>query len=237
MSIFDGLDLAGRIERLPEYLALAALDANIIRSLVNDAALARTRRWIAAGSPEPDLARLEFAGDDSVRALVVDVLRRLPAPVAWHAVEHVTWIEVGRGAQGWQGMMPTSRTPVGDQPHVIALSGAVTDEDLAPIVAHEIGHSWGAPLRSFAARVRMPEHELAARSIAAVKLTGGDTEQLVRAAVAEEAQADDLARMWGFRRHTDHTWLRRHFAARFGAATDLADQIARDIENDSRGAA
>lgn len=233
----DGLDLAdcaGVLDCTPrELVALAERIPGFreVLALGTAGGLVRTKRWIAAGCPSADLSRLEFAGDDEVRALVVEVLTRVPSPVAWHGVEFIAWAEVGRSAHGWQGLAPMTRCPPGDQPHMIALSGLNSNDVLRGVIAHELAHSWTSATHSIAPRiVRMSQREQTARRIAAARVIGQTSEQLIREQVAGERIADRLARLWSFERHTHDGALTRLIAAEHAAAADLADSIERDLD-------
>ncbi|MDQ3299967.1 MAG: hypothetical protein M3619_25590 [Myxococcota bacterium] len=207
-------------------------------SLETPGSRARLQRWLAAGEPAADLSRLEFAGDDGVRELVLEVLANCPAPVAWHGVEHVLWISVGRFDAGWMGLSPTPRAPVGDQSHTITLCGQADDDFLRGVIAHELGHSWSAPIQpGRAVSARLSHRETIARTIAAAKFCGVDAAQLARERSAHERLADDLARHWGYPRGTtDVHRLTRAFTEEQLAVAELAEQIAEQVEREIPGA-
>ena len=235
------LDLAARAELLGismrDLIALATRDRRISLSLVAPATFDHTKRWLVGGSPSSgaDLDLLEFAGSDEVRAIVVDVVPRLPAPVAHHVVHNVAIVEVGRSAHGWHGlgMQPRAQT--------IALCGAsVDDGGLAGVLGHEIGHAWVAPVCSIVPR-RVPRAEAVARSLVAERVVadvrGGDAiERLVRARVAAEIQADQLATIWGWPRTTDVPALMWRFRAEVAATAARADEIEAAIDDEIRNA-
>jgi hypothetical protein len=222
--------IAARINRTClEYLELAVRYPAIFAGPQSDGSFARIRRWLDANEPSADLSRLMFYGDDSVRALVSAVLRRLPAPVAWYASEYVTWLEVGRNARAWQGSAPALRAPIGDVAHVVVINGCATDEYLEGVIAHELGHGWHRIIREHA--VPPPswsDHEQTARHLS-ISL---DAEACARALVSEERRADLTATAWGFLRHTDEVRLLRGFRSALDAAAALAADISRQAEAD-----
>jgi hypothetical protein len=227
MGALDGHDLPGCAALLGvscrDYVAIGQSDRRIVAtpSLETSGAVTRLRRWLTAGSPLADLSRLEFCGDDEVCALVVEVLSRVPAPVAWHGVEYVVWFEVGRSTAGWQGFAPTTRAPDGDQPHTIALCGRHDNESLLGIIAHELGHSWSRTVRANApSMVRMSDREWTARTLLAAKI----------------ASVTPLARLWGYAFHTDEAMLRRNIAADQAASIELAEQLELEPMNTDSGA-
>lgn len=197
MSELAGLDLAGRAALLDvtsrEYVQLAESDVRVVADAAfhDHAYRARLKRWHCEGCPAADLEQLEFCGADAVRDVVVGVLRRLPTHVAWFATTHVVFVEVGRHALGWQGAMPRARE------QMIALNGCLEDKIIENVVAHELGHSVTRP-RSFPrTTVRLSLAEYTARLVA----IGVTHEELSRAEVDREKLADDLAELWGFKRH------------------------------------
>lgn len=190
---------------------------------------ARLNRWIDAGQPVADLSRLEFGGDDTVRVLLVDVLARLPTPVAWHASEFVVWREVGRSAAGWQGSARSHRDPQGDVAHEIVLCGAVTDDDLPGIIGHEIAHS----LHRSIAPVRWPQPpmtrvERTARMILLGRNIGIDEEHLARMHADLEVLCDRTAVAWGLLREVRPLEQLRRSRAKVHEAAELVPSIERD---------
>jgi hypothetical protein len=240
-AMLTGCDLGAGAELLGvscrEYVAIGRRDRRIFPSLASAGAVTRLRRWIAAGQPDADVSRLEFAGDDSVRALVADVLRQVPAPVGWHGVEYVTpWIEVGRSAVGWAGSAPTIRTPDGDQAHMIALAGSIADDgEIRAVIAHELGHSWARTVRPYVSTaVRMSYRERNARSIVAAKIAGVSPTQIVREQVDEERLADALSQLWGFPHYSDYGRRERGFSEEMQEAAELATKIEVELEEGAK---
>jgi hypothetical protein len=209
-----------------DYAWLAHTDHRIVTSVaLANGGSSRLRRWLHLGSPAADLGRFDFRGNEAVRNLVEDVLRQLPPPVAWHATEFVSFVEVGRTTAGGFVVLPR-RSPVDDQRHVIVLFGGQPDSELRMVIAHEIGHSWSSDLlRLPVEALRWSGRELMTHQLAAAKRAGLTHEQLVRELVGEERLADDLAKLWGFECATNEEWLERHFRDRVAAAAELADRI------------
>jgi hypothetical protein len=218
----DRLDLPGLDQLDPRIVAPAALAGG---------GRARLQRWVDHASPAPKLGRFDFRGNGSVRDLIDEVLRQVPAPVAWHATEFISFVEVGRTTAGGFVVLPR-RSPVDDQRHVIVLSGAQPDSELRMVIAHEIGHSWSSDLLHLPVQaLRWSGRELMAHQLVAAKRAGLAHEQLVRELVAEERLADDLARLWGFECTTNEEWLERHFRDRIAAGLDLAADLERHRED------
>lgn len=203
--------------KLADYVALGKVDARLVAeiSIQEPGARERLWRWIRAGLPAPDYSRLEFEGSDGVRAVVLETLARTPSAVAWHVCEYVVICEVGRDTTAWSGVTPIVRAPDGDQAHIIVINGNTPDDELHGIIAHEIGHSW--------TRVILPRMRTAAlppaQAFYSDKLAAGITRaDLIRARLAEEKLADDLAALWGSPINRTHVTdpavaLRRQLAA------------------------
>lgn len=207
-------------------------------SLNAPGSVARLKRWLAAGEPTPDFDRLVFAGSDQVRDVVVEVLKSVPPPVAWHGTEFVGWFEVGREAAGWQGYVPAIRAPEGDEAHMIALCGSHVNAAVRDLAAHELGHSWSRRVGVYAkddrGRGTMSEREWNARVIVAARVSGSTPEALVRNSFNSERLADGLAVLWGYRPSytVDDMTLMRHFRADQEASTELANEIERELEKE-----
>jgi hypothetical protein len=235
MNVFDGLLLEGRAALLGltprQYVALGQSDARIFAGLPTAGALARLKRWLAAGSPDPDFSRLLYRGSDWARDIVLGVIRRAPTPVAWHAIEFVAWREVGSTAAGWMGSAMIARVPEGDRAHEIEICGHTDAESLASVCAHELGHSWSKFVSPPIAEVSMSDREWAARAVIASQepeQTIEETiEQVVKIRVVDERIADELATAWGYLRYTDEARLRRIFT---GEHVDAAAELAKQID-------
>ena len=218
-------------------IELAEADPRIFAHpmLERPGSVVRVKRWLAAGRPAPDVTRLQFLGHYTVRELLCDMIRRLPHPIAWHAVEAIQWMEIGRA---YAGEMRTARAPRpvdGDQSHQILLDGSRDDRELLAVAAHECGHAWGWPICPVALdAVAAPDPELQARAIVAERIVaqvkgGNAIDRLVREAVAEEVYADAVATACGVRRTTDVAALTRKFRSEHVAAAARADEIEREI--------
>lgn len=234
-----GLSLPERAERLGvtcrELVRLAEGDSRLFTwpALDSEGSVARLRRWVEAGQPSADLNRLEFTGADEVRSLVAATLAKLPRPVAWHAAEFVVWLEIGRRhVAGWMSVAPPMRTPKGDMPHVIVLNGAVDDEKLPGVIAHETGHSWHRDICEGAPQsVSMSRHERTARLLVVARDFGDDAGKLARERVGHEMLADRTAEVWGFRNHgPSELDLLRSFHGESADAADLAAKIEADLD-------
>jgi hypothetical protein len=239
-----GMDLDGRAALLAltasEFVALGTSDPRIVAfpALASSGAVGRLRRWLTAGQPIADLSRLAFVGDDAVRALVVDVIADVPAPVAWHAVEHVAWFEVGRATAAWLAIAPSMRAPIGDVAHVVAINGRTSDHDLRGVIAHELGHSWHRHIFANVPQLAaLPEQEVIVSRVLLSMYTGrtaeqrdADADRWVRDRVANEVIADQSAAAWG----VPHNGLselehRRYFKAQYDAAESVARERDREI--------
>jgi hypothetical protein len=236
VSGLDGLDLPGRAAKhditCAEYVRIASAYPGIFAPPTTDASVARVSRWIGAGKPAPDLSRLMFTGADSVRVIVVELLASIPAPAGWHGVEFVHWFEVGRDARGWQKRANPTRTPPADAAHVIALCGALPDDELRGIVGHELGHSFHAVVFPAMSHVPMTQHEQSARQLVGGKMRGADLDQVARELAREEALADAQSSAWGIARPSDHRHLVQHFRAQLAVAAELAADIEHRIDED-----
>ena len=219
-------------------IELAEADPRIFAHpmLERPSSVVRVKRWLAAGRPAPDVARLQFLGHPTVRELICDMIRRLPHPIAWHATEAVQWTEISRAHAGEMRIARALRPVDGDQPHLIRLAGNYEDRELVSIAAHELGHSWGWPVCPVALdAVAAPDPELQARAIIAERIVaqvkgGNAIDRLVREAVAEEVYADSVATACGVRRVTDVAALTRKFRGEHVAAVARADEIEREID-------
>lgn len=226
-----------------DMIALGQSDRRIFMPpfLQEEGSRVRLKRWLAAGSPEPDLTRLQYRGSDWARTVVLGVPRRMPKPVAWHICEHVIVREVGSRSAGWICGAMTPRHPDGDHAHEIVLCGQTDEESLASVFAHECGHSWSKTVSPFpaASTVNMSDRELTARTVLVFREAGVTVEQLVNERVADERLADQLATLFGYPRFTDVDGLRRMFMAAHADAAELADQIGEDLDakQDIKGAA
>lgn len=172
-----------------------AEDVRICSHLMTDSpgAIRRLGRWLNAGKPAPDFAALAFMGSDEVRALVLDTLRRVPHPVAWDALRGCYFVEVGRAANGYHGT-PRLPAPADDVVRVIALRGDLPDDELAAVLAHELGHHH----RSEPIAPQAPRHDTPPGTVEAFAVAEGIAPKLVSLRDREEQGADDLARLWGF---------------------------------------
>lgn len=215
--------------------ALMALDPRIATdaTTATSAAVERLVRWLRAGQPVADLERLVFEGDDTVRELVEDLIDRVPAPVAWHAVEFVEWIEVGRGADGAMSLARSARVPSGDSAHRIKICGALTDERIREVLPHEMGHAWHRTVREVElSRPTMPAIERDARALLlARELSVANPEAMIADRRADdEYLAEATAAAWGFERpplYHERSLRRRGFLAELSAAAELVPSIER----------
>lgn len=169
-------------------------------TLVTAPGVARLRRWLEAGKPEPDPDRLTFSGDEPLRELVLAAIAMLPPPVAWHAVVAVVWIGVGRSSRAWTSGMPRwPAPPAGDQLHLVVV-GPTAD---IGVVGHELGHSWHRRFQPFAFGTGRDPVAFAAAVLADIEDPAerrAQHERFDRQHVQEEALADATARRWGFDR-------------------------------------
>src|SRR5262249_42056226 len=114
-----------------ERAALEAIDPRIVdgRGLWGEG-LGRVRLWLSAGMPPPDLypLRLSYAGDDRIELMVLALLAKVPTPVAWFAVENLTFVGLGAGKAGLCGAPPLP-PPAGRAARLIML--AFDDEEVA----------------------------------------------------------------------------------------------------------
>jgi hypothetical protein len=217
----DGLDLE----------ALDELDSRILThpSLNSMGAIWRLRRWVAAGQPAPDIRRrLSYVGDSEVRAIICDVIAKLPPPVAHYAVEAITWFEAGRGSRAWCCRRPAIRELPGDIGHVIQISSGLALSRIAGTVGHELGHGWHFDIVDAESRAEaIAVDEIAVRADAIRYRTFGlDDEQraaerqrAINAEVAEEMRADAMAALWGVPHDgLDEATLREIVATRYDSA-------------------
>jgi hypothetical protein len=217
--------------------ALRALDARCVEDAptATTAAVERLARWyFAAGRPDADLDRLVYSGDDAVRAQVEGFLARMPRWAAWWGVEHVEWIEIGRGADGRCGYARSARALDDDTPHRILICGALTDERISEILPHELAHSVHKEKRKVdPSRPTMPTVERDARALILARDLGIERpEALIADSRAdEEFLAEATAQAWGFPRpplYYECSRRRRGFIAELNAASELVPSIKRE---------
>lgn len=218
---------------LPPVLheAMRALDPRIVApaALATPGAALRLLRW-TPDRPAPDLSRLSFVGSDDVRDVVVDTLAKLPAPVAWTAIEAVQWFEVGCGTKAWTCAAPAPRALPGDRGRLVMLCGRVPSLYLPGVVAHELAHIWVTRLtEDEPTHDRLPERVARARLVAALKALPPDEYAAQRAKwiderVRKETSADELAAVWGVPHDdgADPDWMREVSEHIFASAEDLA---------------
>jgi hypothetical protein len=238
--------------RIAAMLGIALEDVELLHALdprnfaapalETEGSVWRLRRWLEAGRPEADLARLSFIGSYSVREIVRGVVRALPAPVRHYAVEAVTWFEVGRGTEAWCARAPAVRTLAGDVGHVINIDGRARDEAIRGTICHELGHGMSRTVEAEAppptARV-LPDVDDLAVHVLRAKFCGATADELgyerarwIGSRVASELRADRQAAAWGFPHHgPGEDELRRHFAAKFDEAARLATLAEQDDDN------
>jgi hypothetical protein len=223
-----------------QHAALLELDARIVDDAptATSAAVERLARWLRAGQPVVDIERLVFEGDDAVRALVEDLIASVPAPVAWHAVEFVEWLEVGRGAYGVFSVARSARVPAGDSAHRIRLCGTLPDERIREVLPHELAHSLhGAVRKVEPSRRTMPAIERDARALLLGRDLGIDEPETMLADMRADSEflAEATAAAWGFERPPLYAErLRRHrgFIAELDAAAELVPDIERECRAD-----
>lgn len=217
--------------------ALLALDRRIVDDAptTTTAAVERLARWLRAGQPLADVERLMFEGDDAVRALVVELIERVPPPIAWHAVEHVEFLEIGRGADATCSAVVAARAPAGDSAHRIRLCGALPDERIREILPHELAHSLH---RTVCAREptwrSMPAVERDARALLIARDLGIAQPEVMIADQRADAEylAEATAQAWGFVRpplRAEAMRRRQRFIADLNAAAELVPSIERAI--------
>lgn len=193
----------------------------------------RYERWIDAGSPEANLGRLTYQGDDIVRVVLGCVLEVLPPSVRWHAVEWITWRECGRSARGWKGIALPRRDPPGDIGHEITLCGKVDDEALCGIIGHELAHSIHADIllspHARAAAPWMPDTERKARRLILGRDLGLDAEALAQRDADAETLADRTAAAWGLARTAKPDIELQRALADYNEASELVPAIERSL--------
>jgi len=142
--------------------------------------------------------RISFNGADEVRAIIVDVLRRLPAPHRHYAVENITWREVGLNAKLYICHSPTKRRALpGDGAHEVMINGCVPASDLRGLICHETGHGWHRVVCDGELDWSGGECERLADRIRRGEVT---RERWVRDWVTHELLADQMAELWGMPR-------------------------------------
>jgi hypothetical protein len=217
-----------------DYVRMAQADPRIVAhpTVATEGAIARLRRWLDAGRPEADAEQVNFIGADEVREILVDTISKLPTPVAWHAINGVAWLEVGRGGViGWTSAAPSMKAPPGDELHLIALSGRTSDEALPGLCAHELGHSWTRELSPEPFPIPpMSAREFRARIVAAFVESDEDREDLAREAMAEERLADACAEAWGFPCRGGHSLDR--FRHSYSEVAQEADRIRAELDQE-----
>ncbi|HEX4455699.1 MAG TPA: hypothetical protein VH143_32785 [Kofleriaceae bacterium] len=199
-------------------------------------ALARIGRHARAGEPMPDISRLVYRGDSTVRAILLDTLSKLPPAIAWHLVEFVAWYEVGRGNTGWMAPTLTQRAPGGDTAHTILINGGTSDEWLPHLFVHEGMHSWHRAIVDNAnesSAALEPRQDFYARVLLVYNY---DADACARHMLAGERLADESARALGFlapQGSSDHNRL-RSFRDGFAALRTRADEIAVELGLDKK---
>lgn len=201
-------------------LFVSQCDSRILAkpALATPGAVFRLRRWIALGKPDADPERIAYKGYDDTRAVIVDVLRRLPAPVRHYAVESVTW----READGlYITNVPRHLALPGDGGHEITIEGGVSPRSLPGQIAHEIGHGLhrvvydGECDWSATCRVRLVDQ---------IREGLATRDKWVGEQVAYEVIADQMAALWGIPRQDAPTEgeYRTHFEREFNRAAAIA---------------
>jgi hypothetical protein len=221
-----------------EYVDLAQQDARLFASpvLETEGAVVRCKRWLAAGRPAPDFARLVFRGDSTVREILVETLAKFPTAIAWHLVEWCIWRETGRSSPGWMAPALVARTPSGDTAHEISIDGNTSDAALPHLLAHEASHSWHrAIIKSSGEPSRAPEpiHEFHARVLLVYNY---DADAAARCLLRVELLADETARALGWPAppgSSDYTRL-RGFRDDLEAASDRAAEISVELGLDKK---
>lgn len=219
----------------------AALDeARIVKP--TDGAVFRAQRWLDLRRPAGDTNRLAFVGACAVRRIIVNLLLRLHPMVRHYALEAVQWRETGRGCYAWIGRGPARRVLPGDEQHEVNICGAVRDEDLPGVLAHELGHGFHRtvveeprePSELTAVLDMLTPREVLAAVVLRHRSARPEEQQYERAVyigscVAREQLADAQARAWGApHRGPDASELRRQFAAEYDDAARLASTITED---------
>jgi hypothetical protein len=218
-----------------QIAALQALDARIVADAptATSAAVERLARWLRAGSPAADVERLVFTGDDTVRVLVEDLIARVPAPVAWHAVEFVEWLEVGRCGDAFASYARPARVPTGDTPHRIVLCGVPDDDRIREVLPHELAHLVHKTVREVdPSRPTMAQAELDARMLLLARDLRIENPEAMIATVRADIEflAEATAAAWGFARpplYDERSQRRRGFLAELNAAAELVPSIER----------
>ena len=125
-----------------EFIALGHRDPRIIATpTLEESGWQRVRAWVKAGMPEPDLSRLGYIGDEVIGRAVAETVAMMPAPVAWHCVEVVSFAGVGVSAIGLaSNRFPMPKPPKHDRCRLVLLA-----TDSISVCAHEIAHTFQLP--------------------------------------------------------------------------------------------
>jgi hypothetical protein len=167
--------------------------------IATEGSRARLSRWIQAGQPNADPAHRAGVIDGGLAAVVdsVDrVLRRLPAPIAWHVVRTVAIVGCHPG--GWAGLAPRFPESPDEGLQLVAVASRTDQDALDGVVAHEFCHCWLARVFPDSARVTVAEGRRRRETFVRLAVEWGYRSQIIDAAVQPEDEATALLRALGF---------------------------------------
>jgi hypothetical protein len=170
----------------------------ITELLCEGAGAARLLAWGRNGAPTVNPMDLIFFGDDTIGRLVVEVLCKVPDPVARHAMAAAVFVGVGREFGGlFIPSLPAA--PDGQSLQLIVIDGrGLDDAYVRGVAAHEIAHCWHRPtIAAPAARPSYLRQREDHYRLCHLGLAWGFASALDAPVRRDELVACELAAQWG----------------------------------------
>jgi hypothetical protein len=210
----------------------------VTESLCEEPGGAKLRAWVEAGRPEANIADLHYVGDRRTGELIVEVLERIPPPVAYDVVRSNLFVSVNGQTGLFSNTILNSRAGRPFLGLIIVLATGRTDDEIQGTVAHEIGHAWRNPSSS-SPRCHwapfQPGQGLFDQTIDVWSELLRDRDAAVKAvwnlAAHEELLASLLVSEWGFQGHAADS--RFHMAAARAAVATRQEAHGEEVSTQS----